>query len=270
VEFDAAIFDLDGTLADTLEDIADAMNRVLGRRALPAHGLAAYRLMIGKGLRNLVGETLPREMRSAGTIAACLDEMLLEYRDHCLDKTHLYGGIAELTSRLRVAGVGLAVLSNKADELTQRIVGALFEAGRFDVVLGARPGLPLKPDPAAALLVAERLGVPPARLAYLGDSGIDMRTATAAGMIAVGVSWGFRARDELVESGARVVLDRPLELLELRGSSRRARLPENQTDQACGGPEEPGVPGPDEPGELGTGRTRRARRPGAAGRETPA
>ena len=253
MEFDAAIFDLDGTLADTLEDIADAMNRVLGRRALPAHGLAAYRLMIGKGLRNLVGETLPPEMRSAGTIAACLDEMLLEYRDHCLDKTHLYGGIAELTSRLRVAGVGLAVLSNKADELTQRIVGALFEAGRFDVVVGARPGLPLKPDPAAALLVAERLGVPPARLAYLGDSGIDMRTATAAGMIAVGVSWGFRARDELVESGARVVLDRPLELLELlelRGSSRRARLPENQTDEACRGP--------DEPGELGAGRTRRA------------
>ena len=189
-------------------------------------------------------------MRSAETIAACLDEMIAEYRQHCLDKTRLYGGVAELTSRLRAAGVGLAVLSNKADELTQRIVGALFEAGTFDAVVGARPGLPLKPDPAAALLVAERLGVPPARVAYLGDSGIDMLTATAAGMIAVGVSWGFRTREELVGNGARVVLDRPLELLELHGSSRRARLPENETDQTCRGPERPDMPG--------AGTTRRA------------
>ncbi len=169
--------------------------------------------MIGKGLGNLVRETLPPEARTEATVAACLEQMIADYREHCLDKTHLYDGIAELVGALRVDGVGLAVLSNKADELTRRIVDGLFALGTFEVVAGARPDLPLKPDPAAALLVGERLGVPPARIAYVGDSGIDMRTATAAGMVAVGVSWGFRMRDELVEGGARVVLDHPLELL---------------------------------------------------------
>jgi phosphoglycolate phosphatase len=172
--------------------------------------------MIGKGLRNLVSETLPAEKRTAETIAACLDEMVAEYRDHCLDKTHLYDGVAELVGRLRADMIGLAVLSNKADELARRIVDALFRAGTFAAVVGARPGLPFKPDPAVALLVADRLGVAPARVAYLGDSGIDMRTATAAGMPAIGVSWGFRTRDELVEGGAEAVIDHPLELLILR------------------------------------------------------
>ncbi len=217
VEFDAVIFDLDGTLADTLEDIADAMNRVLRRRALPAHDYGSYRLMIGRGLRNLVGEALPSEMRSEATIAACLEQMMADYGEHCLVRTHPYDGIAELVGALRADGVRLAVLSNKADELTQRIVGALFAAGTFDMVVGAGPDLPLKPDPAAALLIAERLGAPPARIAYVGDSGVDMRTATAAGMAAVGVSWGFRSKAELVDNGAQALLDHPLELLARRG-----------------------------------------------------
>jgi phosphoglycolate phosphatase len=216
VDFDGVIFDLDGTLADTLEDIAGAMNRVLGGRGLPVHGAASYKLMIGKGLRNLVGQTLPAGMRIEETIAACLDELIVVYREHCLDKTHLYDGVADLVSRLRAEGVKLAVLSNKADDLTRRIVGALFDPGMFAVVVGARQGQPLKPDPTVALLVGDRLGVPPGRIAYVGDSGVDMRTAAAAGMAAIGVSWGFRTRDELVESGAIAVLDHPLELLELR------------------------------------------------------
>jgi phosphoglycolate phosphatase len=217
VDFDGVIFDLDGTLADTLEDIADAMNRVLRGRRLPVHNPASYRLMIGKGLRNLVGQTLPPEMRNEETIAACLDQLIADYREHCLDKTRLFDGVADLVSGLRADGVKLAVLSNKADDLTRRIVGALFDPGTFDVVMGAQQSMPLKPDPAAALLVGGRLGAPPERIAYLGDSGIDMRTATAAGMTAIGVSWGFRAREELVENGAAVVLDHPLELLEQRG-----------------------------------------------------
>jgi phosphoglycolate phosphatase len=214
--FDAVIFDLDGTLADTLEDIADAMNRVLDCQGFPTHGYADYRRMIGRGLGNLVGETLPPDARTEETIARNLAEMVAEYGRHCLVKTRLYDGVAELLSALRGDRVPLAVCSNKAEELTRRIVDGLMDAGTFEVVVGARAGVPLKPDPAEVLRIGELLGVPPALIAYLGDSGIDMRTATSAGMIPVGVSWGFRSRDELIESGAGVVLDRPLELLTLR------------------------------------------------------
>jgi phosphoglycolate phosphatase len=213
VEFDAVIFDLDGTLADTLDDIAAAMNAVLERRGLPVHRPATYRLMIGLGLRDLVNEALPARLRDDGTIAVCLDDMVAEYRRHLLDRTRLYDGVAELLTRLHEEEVGLAVLSNKADELTQRIVAALVEPGTFDVVLGARSDLPRKPDPTGALLVARRLGVAPARVAYLGDSAVDMRTAVAAGMIPVGVTWGLRGRDELEAGGARLLLDHPLELV---------------------------------------------------------
>jgi phosphoglycolate phosphatase len=221
LRFDGVVFDLDGTLADTLEDLAAAVNRMLACEGLPPHGEAAYKEMIGKGIRNLVTVALPAERRTEETIDRCLERMMADYHEHCLVKTHLYDGIADLLRELRVGGVKLAVFSNKADELTRRIVVTLTDPGTFDVVVGARPGLPLKPDPAAALLIGARLGVAPSRMVYLGDSGTDMLTANAAGMVAVGVSWGFRSRDELVENGATVVLDHPLELLALRAASDR-------------------------------------------------
>lgn len=216
LKYDGVIFDLDGTLVDTLKDLADAMNRVLSGEQAPVHSYATYRLLIGKGIRNLVGQALPPEKRSDETIARCYERMIADYGENCLVKTRQYDGVAELVSGLRTAGATLAVFSNKSDELTRRIVESLFGPGDFDVVMGARPGLPLKPDPTVALLISARLGVAPGRIVFLGDSGIDMLTATAAGMIAVGAAWGFRTKDELVENGARVVLDHPLELLELR------------------------------------------------------
>jgi phosphoglycolate phosphatase len=215
MRYDGVIFDLDGTLVDTLEDVGDAMNRVLSREQAPGHGYAAYKLMVGKGIRDLVGQALPPEKRSAETIARCHEAMIADYGEHCLVKTREYDGVSDLVSGLRATGVKLAVLSNKADELTRRIVESLFGAGGFDVVVGARPGLPLKPDPTVALSISTRLGVVPRRIVFLGDSGIDMLTAVAAGMIAVGAAWGFRTKEELVENGARAVLDRPLELLGL-------------------------------------------------------
>jgi phosphoglycolate phosphatase len=217
VDYDAVIFDLDGTLVDTLEDLADAMNRVLSAEQAPIHSSATYKRLIGKGIRNLVGQALPLDRRTEEMIARCYERMIADYGEHCLDKTRRYDGVAELVSGLRAAGAKLAVLSNKSDELTRRIVASLFGAGDFDAVMGAQPGLPLKPDPTVALLISERLGVAPGRMVFLGDSGIDMLTAGAAGMIAVGAAWGFRTNDELVESGASAVLDHPLELLGLRG-----------------------------------------------------
>jgi len=213
---DGVIFDLDGTLVDTLEDLADAMNRVLGGEQAPVHSYATYKLLIGKGIRNLVGQALPPEKRGDETIVRCFEAMIADYGEHCLVKTRPYDGVAELVSGLRAAGAKLAVFSNKSDELTRRIVESLFGPGDFDVVMGAQPGLPLKPDPTVALLISARLGVAPSRMVFLGDSGIDMLTATAAGMLAVGAAWGFRTIDELVENGASIVLDHPLELLELR------------------------------------------------------
>jgi phosphoglycolate phosphatase len=217
VSFDAVIFDLDGTLADTLEDIADAMNRVLGGRGFPVHDYSDYRFLIGNGMRNLVTQALPVQQRTEGVIDDCLTWLLHDYARRCLVKTHLYEGVGELLSGLRADDVRLAVLSNKVDNLTRRIVEGLTEPRTFTVVMGARPGVPLKPDPAGALAVARRLGVGPETIAYLGDSSVDMRTAVAAGMQAVGASWGFRSRDELLDDGARVVIDHPLELLALRG-----------------------------------------------------
>jgi phosphoglycolate phosphatase len=216
VRFDGVIFDLDGTLADTLDDLTDSLNRVLGGEGLPVHDYAVVMRMVGHGIRSLVANALPLDQRTEETIARCLARFILDYEDHCLVKTRLYDGVRQLVSTLRADAVKLAVFSNKADKPTQRIVDALIGSSTFEVIIGAQPGIPLKPDPAGALHISTRFGVAPERIAYLGDSPVDMLTATAAGMVPIGVLWGFRTRDELVESGARAVLDHPLDLLQLR------------------------------------------------------
>jgi phosphoglycolate phosphatase len=216
VKLDGVIFDLDGTLADTSQDLADSLNRTLSGEGLAVHDHAAVKDMIGNGIRRLITDALPPERRAEKTIARCFDRFMTDYGEHCLVNTPLYDGVAALVAALRADAVKLAVLSNKADELTQRIVDALIGSDSFAVIMGAQPGIPLKPDPTAAVLISRRLGVPPGRVACLGDSPADMLAATAAGMVAVGVSWGFRTRSELVESGASAVLDHPLDLLEMR------------------------------------------------------
>ena len=215
--FDGVIFDLDGTLVDTLEDIADAMDRVLALEGAPGHSYDEYRYLIGHGIRNLVTESLPAELRSDERVARCYERMIEDYGRNSLDKTRVYDGVPELVRELRSAGVPLAIHSNKADAPTQAIVAALLDPADFVHVAGARPDAPLKPDPAVALAIAARFGLPPGRVAYLGDSLVDMRTATAAGMIAVGAAWGFRTPEELMQSGAAAVIAAPLDLLELRG-----------------------------------------------------
>ena len=216
MEFDGVIFDLDGTLVDTLEDIGDAMDRVLAREGAPGHTYAEYRYLIGHGIRNLVTEALPAELRSDERVARCYERMIDDYGANSLVKTRPYEGVPELVRALRAGGVPLAVHSNKSDALTRDIVAALLDPDDFVVVHGARPDAPLKPDPAVALAIVARFGLPPARVVYLGDSLVDMGTATAAGMIPVGAAWGFRTRAELAESGAAVVIDAPLDLLALR------------------------------------------------------
>jgi phosphoglycolate phosphatase len=215
MRFEGVLFDLDGTLADTLEDLADAMNRVLSGEGLPEHRYAEYQRMIGHGIHQLVSAALPADRRDEPTVDRCLAQMMADYGEHSLTKTHPYADVPELLDALRARGLKVAVLSNKADEPTRRIVAALFASGAFDAVAGARTDVPLKPDPAGALRAAASLGLDPGRMLYVGDSPTDMRTALAAAMTPVGVSWGFRTRGELVEAGASVVIDHPLELLAL-------------------------------------------------------
>jgi phosphoglycolate phosphatase len=206
----AALFDLDGTLADTLTDIAGAMNDALAALGLPGHDLDAYRRFVGEGVEQLVRRALPGDRPELQP--ALSERYLARYADVLLDHSAPYPGVPELLDELGRRGVALAVLSNKPDAATRRMVTALFGPARFAAVTGRRPDVPRKPDPAAALALAARLGVPPGDCAFVGDTAIDMKTAHAAGMLPVGVAWGFRP-EELVPAGASFVAARPAELL---------------------------------------------------------
>ncbi len=206
---------MDGTLADTLTDIANSMNRVLQERGYPVHPVEDYKYLIGRGLENLVSSSLPKESRLPSIITACLASLIEDYRDNCLVHTHLYPGIESLLFRLQEMGLKLAVFSNKADDLTQIIVQSLMPGIRFVKIVGARPDYPKKPDPSGARLISDFLEISPEQMIYLGDSDVDMLTARGAGMLAVGVLWGFRTKEELLLNGADHLLSDPSELMAL-------------------------------------------------------
>ncbi|MGO8692911.1 MAG: HAD family hydrolase [Rectinemataceae bacterium] len=209
----AVIFDLDGTLVDSLEDLAAAMNRTLERRGLPVHPIEAYRRMVGDGFRNLVLRAVPEEKRDAESVESARAEAAAFYAEHCLDRTRPYAGVPELLAALAARRIPTAVLSNKPNELTLRVVGGIFAAGTFAFVRGETEGFARKPDPASALDIALRLGIEPRAALYLGDSDVDMATARAAGMVALGAGWGFRGEAELRAAGAEAVLAAPIEVL---------------------------------------------------------
>ena len=213
MNFKGIIFDLDGTLADTLADIAGSMNRVLVRYGYPLHEKEGYKLLVGRGLDTLVRQALPVEARQEDTIEKCLTAMMEDYNQNCLVETHLYTGVRELLDALVQLNLKLAVFSNKSEPLTQRIVSKLMGDIPFIKVTGARAGFPKKPDPAGALEISTLMKVPPEQMVYMGDSDVDMITANRAGMFAVGVRWGFRTEMELMQHGAALLISLPEELL---------------------------------------------------------
>jgi len=212
-KYSGIIFDLDGTLADTLEDIAGSMNRVLEAHGFPIRPVIDYKLLVGRGLDNLVTQALPAERRQPEMIRTCLAEMISDYTINCLVKTHLYDGIIELLLELTKRSIRIAVFSNKAEPLTNKIVKFLMAGVPFVSVVGAKPELPKKPDPQGALIISREMGLPPSEIIYVGDSDVDMITATKAGMLATGVSWGFRSVEELKSNGAGIIIDTPSDLL---------------------------------------------------------
>jgi phosphoglycolate phosphatase len=212
--FRATILDLDGTLLDTLDDIANAANRVLAARGFPTHPNPNYRTFIGEGVVKLMLRALPGTHQDEATVQACVGAYVQEYERTWNALTKPYPGVPEMLDSLVVRGLKLAVLSNKPDHFTQRCVGELLAKWAFDVVLGASDRFPRKPDPASAIETAKRLGVARVECLYVGDSGIDMQTARATGMCAVGALWGFRGQEELLKDGAQFLIKKPSEILE--------------------------------------------------------
>ncbi|MCC6750212.1 MAG: HAD hydrolase-like protein [Deltaproteobacteria bacterium] len=211
----AVLFDLDGTLLDTLGDLAASTNAVLEALGLPQHPDAAYKDFVGEGLEQLVRRALPEEHADDATVAEGLRRLREHYGAHLLDLTRPYPGIPELLDALVARGLPMVVLSNKAEDFTVRLAEALLSRWPFVHVWGSVPERKKKPDPGAALALATELEVAPSTVVYLGDTGIDMRTARGAGMRAVGVLWGFRGPEELLAAGAEALIARPEELLAL-------------------------------------------------------
>lgn len=211
----AVLFDLDGTLLDTLPDIAFAANRALERNGLPTHSLDEYRRLVGEGVQRLFEKAIPTEGRSPEVVDRCVRDFRDVYGTEWNVRTQPYAGIAELLDELTSRGVRLAVLSNKPDDFTKQCVAEYL--GRWNIwpVLGQRDAVPRKPDPAGALETAAMLAIPAAEFLYLGDSEIDMQTAVRAGMRAVGATWGYRSVEELRAGGAAEIIGRPEELARL-------------------------------------------------------
>lgn len=225
VQLDALIFDLDGTLADSIKDIGSAMNAVLVELGLRPHSFDAYKTFVGEGAENLVrravhaARKLDWQKASDEQLPQALAELVESYRVHYARNEHadsaLYPGIEQMLDGVVARGIKMAVLSNKRDDFTNHLVASAFKKWPFVDVRGEREGVPRKPNPQAALELARMLNTSPARVGFVGDTPIDVATALNAGMVSIGVLWGFRSRAELEHAGAAFFLEHPEELLAL-------------------------------------------------------
>ena len=214
-KYNLAIFDLDGTLLDTIGDLAVACDYMLNLRGLPSHTIEEYRSMVGNGIMRLVERALPEELRTKEYVAEARHDFLEYYFDHIDIYTRPYDGIHEVLKRLQDEGWQLAVASNKFDAGTKRLVAKFFPDIHFTSVYGNREGFPLKPDKALLDTIIAECCSAPEQCYMIGDSGVDMECARNAGTHSVGCSWGFRSREELVESGAEKIADTPSECLQI-------------------------------------------------------
>lgn len=207
------IFDLDGTLVDSLEDLADSMNAALEAYGYPVHEVGRYKYFVGNGVLKLVERALPESERNDENIEKLNAEFAKEYAKRALDKTRPYEGIPELLRELKSKGCLLAVASNKPDKFSKLIVEKLFGEDMFDIIRGKRDGVPTKPDPEVLMSIIEESGVSKEECVHSGDSAVDVLTALNAGIDVIGCTWGFRTRDELMNAGAKKLADKPADIL---------------------------------------------------------
>jgi phosphoglycolate phosphatase len=220
MKYKGVIFDLDGTLVNSLEDIANAMNTILQSLDYPTHSYEDYQFFIGSGLRNLVSKSLPINLNDETQIEHCFELMIQVYRENCTNQTSFYEGIIELLDYLKAHDIKLSVFSNKADELTKKIVAEILP-DYFDAVVGLSIESLKKPNPFEALEISKNLGIKPEEMLFVGDSGIDMQTSTNANMNAVGVLWGYRPEEELIANGAKYIINHPLDLLQILDATKK-------------------------------------------------
>lgn len=208
------VFDLDGTILNTIDDLADAGNWVCRNHGWPTHSVEEYKRYVGNGMAKLAARFAPEDWRTSEGIQAILDEFMPYYNVHKEDKTAPYPGIRALLERLKVAGVSVAVLSNKAHSLVPDIIEGYFP-NMFDFTQGAVEGVPTKPDPTLLRRLMEEMGAEAENTLFVGDSNVDIRTAKNGGLTSCGVLWGFRSRAELEEEGAVHLAATPEELGDL-------------------------------------------------------
>lgn len=206
----AVLFDLDGTLTNTIDDIADSMNYALRLHNLPEHTADEYKYMVGNGVRKIAERAVGVRQEFFESVLQAYQK---QYETHNAVKTRAYDGIPELLETLTAKGIRICVFSNKPHADTLTVVSYYFPDIHFDAVQGQIEGIPIKPDPTGALMLADRLGIRPDDFAYLGDTSVDMQCAVKAGMHPYGVLWGFRKADELLSSGAEALLSTPSQLL---------------------------------------------------------
>ena len=214
MKFKAVIFDLDGTLVNSIKDIADAMNIVLQKRNYPTFNYPTYKTFVGSGVKSLVIKALPSSNPNEQEVEECLQDMIQVYSQNCTTKTLPYNGILELLDTLKEKNIKISILSNKEDSLTKKVSAKLLP-NYITPVLGLKEEALKKPNPKVVLQICNTIQVKPEETIYVGDTDVDILVAKNANMLPVGVSWGFRDQEELIKAGAKHILNTPKDLINI-------------------------------------------------------
>jgi phosphoglycolate phosphatase len=215
MKVDLIIFDLDGTLLNTLEDLADSGNYILNRYGFPQHPLSSYRFFVGDGILKLVERILPEDKKEKDFVLSFKEEFVKYYNQHKSDKTAPYPGIINVLETIQNKHIKIAVASNKSHQMMHALMQHYFPTIHFSAIYGQRPGIPTKPNPTIVFDILKETASVKEQTLYVGDTSVDIQTAKNAGLKSIGVLWGFRSREELVTAGADDVINHPDDLLKL-------------------------------------------------------